>query len=100
MLAAVKLTNTNATAVYTCPANKQAHVTVNALALADGAISIALTNGAAPTDANWIEKGLTLKSSDVLERTQIVLTAGQKIYAQTDAANAFTVQAYGFEEAA
>ncbi|MBC6714799.1 hypothetical protein H9Q09_01185 [Aurantimonas sp. DM33-3] len=93
-------TNTDAVAVYTVPADKVAAVSVNIAALLANKAKIAITSGAAPTAANWLETQVAMAVGTVLERTGIVLPAGHKIWITSDVANAVSVQVYGIEEAA
>lgn len=97
-LASVALDAQTAAAIYTCPANSRAVVSLNlcnrAATLAK--VRVALTNGAAPTDADWIEYDTPLSGSAVLERTGLALGAGQSIWCQADTADVSAV-AYGIE---
>ena len=98
-LAAVSLTDTNDTLIYTVQAGKFGVLTANLAArLAAAKVRLAITSGGAPTDADWIEPGAPLAEGGVLERTGLTLSAGQKIYAGTDIAGV-SVGVWGILEA-
>ncbi len=47
-------------------------------------IRLALTDGAAPAESEWIEYDQALAPSGVLERTGLALASGQALYARAD----------------
>lgn len=48
-------------------------------------LSVAVTSGKEPTDADWIEWRARLKTSDVLSRHPIPLGVGGRVYASASA---------------
>lgn len=82
-LAAADLAADTDTLVYTLPTGKKASVNISLCARTQAAqIRLAVTGGSAPTDADWIEYDAALAQGGVLERTQIWLSAGDRIYAR------------------
>jgi len=69
--------------VYTCPADTFSVVTVNFTNRNAQArnIRLAISDGASPTNAEWVEYDTELIGNGVLERTGLVLSAGQRIVA-------------------
>lgn len=91
--------NTDAVLVYTVPDSQKAAVTVNVAATANNTAKIAITPpGTVPGVAHWLETGQMLGPGQVLERTGLVLTAGCRVYVQTNTANSIAVQVLGIEE--
>jgi len=90
-------TGTNAT-VYTCPADTFAVVSVNYCNRSNQAQSVrlAIADAATPTTSEYIEYDAEVLAKGVLERTGLVLAAGQKIVAYASAAGA-SVVVYGIE---
>lgn len=88
------------TALYTVPVDQRAVFTVSLCCrLAAAKIRLALTDdGAAPTDADWIEYDTGLQPFAVLERTGLALAAGQNLYARADVAGVSAV-VFGIQEA-
>ncbi|MCG2663356.1 MULTISPECIES: hypothetical protein [Brevundimonas] len=104
-LASASLAAGVVTALYTVPAGKQAIVTVALCnrGAASAKIRVALTNGAAPTDADWIEYDTPLPAAggsggSVLERTGLSLGAGQQIHVHATTA-AVSATVHGLEQA-
>jgi len=94
-LAAADLSADTQTLVYTLPPGKKASVNISVCARAQSAqIRLAVTGGSAPTDADWIEYDASLSQNGVLERTQIWLAAGERIYARANEAGV-SVLVYG-----
>lgn len=99
-LASVALDAQTPTAIYTCPANSRAVVSLNLCnrGTTNAKVRVALTNGSAPTDADWIEYDTSLSGSAVLERTGLALGAGQSIWCNSDLA-AVSAVVWGIEGA-
>lgn len=92
------------TTVYTCGSgvgNTAVAATVTVSLCNRGAapatVRIAVAAAAAPTAAEYIEYGVTLPAGGVLERTGIVLSAGERIVAYSDAATV-SARVHGFEK--
>ena len=90
---------TTDTTVYTCPASTFAVVTVslcnrNASTARD--IRIAVATSGTPSDAEYIEYDASLLAKGVLERTGLVLAAGQRIVVYASATDVSAV-VYGIE---
>ena len=86
------------TTLYTCPTNNFAVVSVTVANRNATAISVrlALTTSASVTDNSYLEFGATIPANGVLERTGIVMAAGQLIVVWASATNVNAV-AYGIE---
>lgn len=96
-----KLASTNWTVVATVPDGKRGAYTVNIAPLGSCKVSLAVTSGAVPGDADIVENATPLAiGNGPLARDGIVLDAGAKIYAKTDVANMAAVQVWFIEEAA
>ena len=87
------------TTLYTVPAGKLTTANVSICNRGSGQIKVrlALSAGAAPTSAEWLEYDTPIPGNGVLERTGLVLEAGKNIVVYTDVATASCV-AFGFEE--
>jgi hypothetical protein len=88
---------TNAT-LYTCPDNTFAVVTVS-LCNRSGSnttVRLAVASADVPLDSEFIEYDATVLSKGVLERTGIVLAAGEKIVVRSSGTGTSAV-AYGIE---
>ena len=90
---------TTDTTVYTCPASTFAVVTVslcnrNASTARD--IRVAVSTSGTPSNAEWLEYDASLLAKGVLERTGLVLAAGQRIVVYTSATDVSAV-VYGIE---
>ena len=90
---------TTDTTVYTCPASTFAVVTVslcnrNASTARD--IRIAVSTSGTPSNAEWLEYDASLLAKGVLERTGLVLAAGQRIVVYASATDVSAV-VYGIE---
>jgi hypothetical protein len=97
-LAHINLANTDSTLVYTCPASKRAVLSVSMCNRNIGSVALylALTaNSVSNTD--YLEYGAVCGGSGVLERSGLLLVAGDKLYAQTATSNV-SVVVYGIEE--
>jgi hypothetical protein len=92
------LAATTNTTLYTCPAGyfSVASVTICNRNPTSVTVRLALTSSATITDNSYIEYGVTIPANSVLERTGLVLTAGQLlvVYASSSSVNAV---AYGIE---
>ena len=89
------------TALYTVPAASRAVFTVSFCnrAATGAKVSLALTGGADPTDADWIEFDTPIQAAgsaggSVLERTGLALGVGQKLFVRSDVPGVSAV-AYG-----
>lgn len=86
------------TTVYTVPSGYFTAASVNLCNRGNGAITVRLAIASAdtPTAAEWIEYDCEVLSKGVLERTGILLSAGQKVVAYSSAANV-SVVVFGIE---
>lgn len=85
--------------VYTCPADTFAVVSINIVnrnTASSARIKVALSDTSSPTNAEWIEHDSELLEYGVIERTGIVVGAGQNIVVESSAANV-TAMVYGIE---
>tara|TARA_B100000780_G_scaffold154816_1_gene108270 strand:- start:2065 stop:2382 length:318 start_codon:yes stop_codon:yes gene_type:complete len=89
------------TTVYTCPASTFAVVSINFLNRGNAScyVRLAVADAATPTAAEFMEYDTELTSKAVLERTGLVLSAGQLLVVYTNLANISAV-AFGIETAA
>jgi hypothetical protein len=97
-LGVTDLAATTNTTLYTCPAGffSVASVTIcnrNSTAVT---IRLALTTSSTVTDNSYLEYGTTIPANSVLERTGLVLAAGQLIVVYSSATLVDAV-AYGIE---
>lgn len=101
-LGAADIAATTNTTVYTCPAATYAVVAVN-ICNRSGTLSsdirVALATLDTPTDAEYIEYDVAVGPKNVIERTGVVLSAGQRIVVYSSLANISTV-VVGIETAA
>jgi len=104
-LAAQNLTAGVVTELYVVPAATRVVLTANLCnrAATLPKVRLAVTDGAVPTDADWIEYDTPLPAAgssegSVIERTGLALAAGQKIFARADIAGVSAVL-YGVKEA-
>lgn len=100
-LGASDVSATTNTTVYTCPADTYAVVAVNICnrGASTAALRLALAASDTPTAAEYIEYDADVFANNVLERTGIVLAAGQKLVVYSSAANISAV-VVGIETAA
>lgn len=104
-LASVNLDAEAVTAIYTCPPGQRAIVTLNLCNRADASarVRVALTNGAAPTDADWIEYDTPIPaagsaSGSILQLSGLALGAGQQVHVHPSAAGV-SATVVGLEQA-
>lgn len=99
ILGKASLAATTETLLYTAPTGRVVSLSVNLCNLsADTAkVRLAMVDGATTTDAHYIEYDTSLEAKGVMERTGLVISAGQKVVAYSDIANV-SVVVYGFEE--
>lgn len=81
-LAASNLPADAVTALYTVPPGLRAVFTVSLCNRSTSLVKVrlALTDGGAPQDADWLEYDQALAASGVLERTGLALAEGQTVY--------------------
>ena len=88
------------TAVYTCPAGYYSVITVALLNYTDSAttfkLSIVESGNTNPVVSDYIEYDSVLSSKNVIERTGLVLSAGQKIV-MSSPTSGVVVNVYGIE---
>jgi hypothetical protein len=101
-LSGTDLTTTAATSVYTCPVTTFSVVSVsicNRTALAV-TVNLALTTtGSTPANTDYLEFGSSLSANGVLERTGIVMAAGNQLIVTAGTGNAVSVVVVGIETA-
>jgi hypothetical protein len=97
-LAAANLAAETSTVVYECPENTFAVVTVSICNRGNTGTDVRLSLGTVspPPTSDFLEFDLNLSAKGVLERTGIVLGAGQKISAYSSLDNT-SVVIYGIE---
>lgn len=97
-LAAADLAAATLTDVYTVPANRRATFTVNFCnrSAAERTVRLALCSGAIQ-NADYIEFDTALPANGVLERTGLMLTAGQLVRARANSTDVSCV-VWGAEE--
>lgn len=98
-LGAVDLTAETNTTLYTAPSGFYSVANVNVCNRTNQAatIRIALSASGTPTDAEWVEYNAEIPARGILERTGLVVGAGQNIVAYSDTADVSAV-AYGIEQ--
>jgi len=86
------------TAIYTVPADKIATANINLCNRTDSEITarIAVRNGPM-TDADYLEYDTSIPAHGVLERSGIVMSAGETIVTYASTAGV-SVRVHGFEE--
>jgi len=89
----------NAKTVYTVPSGKVATVNLNLCNFTDTArkVYVAIYTGNTYVNADFLEHGTVIPAHGVLERTGLVLSAGEQLSAWDDGAGV-SARAYGFEE--
>lgn len=103
-LAAHNLAAAVVTEVFVALAGTRPVFTLNLCNRSDGPVKVrvALTEGAVPTDADWIEYDTPIPAAgsvggSVLERTGLALHDGQKLFVRSDVAGISAV-VFGFRE--
>jgi len=88
-LGASNVNATSNTTVYTCPADTYAVIAVNICnrGTSSAAIRIAVSDSDSPSTAEYIEYDTDVFAKNVLERTGIVLSAGQRIVVYSSESN-------------
>lgn len=98
-LGAEDIAATTNTTVYTCPASTFAVVTIslcNRNASSSRNIRLAVSTGGTPSNAEYVEYDSELLAKGVLERTGLVLSAGQRLVVYSSATDISAV-VYGIE---
>lgn len=97
-LAAQDLTAATLTTAYTTPASTYAVISVSICnrGTSTSLISLALADADTPTAGEYIEFETSLLAKNILERTGIVLGAGQKLVVRSSEANV-NIVAVGIE---
>ena len=92
------LAATTNTTLYTCPAGyfSVASVTICNRNATSVTVRLALTSSATDTDNSYLEYGTTIPANSVLERTGLVLSAGQLLVVYSSSSSVDAV-AYGIE---
>lgn len=99
-LAASNLPAAQDVALWTVPPENRAVVTVAICnrSATSAKVRLAITDGAAPVDADWIEFDSNLPGSGVLERTGLALSTGQQVYVRASVVG-ISASVYGIVEA-
>jgi len=99
LLGKQKLENWNAKTVYTVPTGKVATVNLNLCNFTGDARKVFVVACTTNTyvNADFLEHGTLIPAHGVLERTGLVLSAGEKLRAWDDGAG-ISARAHGFEE--
>jgi hypothetical protein len=89
------------TTVYTCPASTFAVVSINFLNRGNSScfVRLAVADASTPTAGEFMEYDTELTAKSVLERTGLVLSAGQLLVVYSNAVNVSAVT-FGIETAA
>ena len=89
------------TTVYTCPASTFAVVSINLLNRGNSScfVRLAIAAASTPTNGEFIEFDTELTPKSLLERTGIVMQAGNLLVVYTNVANVSS-EAFGIETAA
>ena len=89
------------TTVYTCPASTFAVVSINFLNRGNAScfVRLAVADASTPTAGEFMEYDTELTAKSVLERTGLVLSAGQLLVVYSNAVNISAVT-FGIETAA
>ena len=98
LLAAVDIAVNNYTQIYEAPSNTFSVVTVSVCnrGSTNADIRLTLSNDFPPTSEHYLEFDTSLLAKGVLERTGIVVAAGQKIGARSTSADV-SIVVYGIE---
>jgi hypothetical protein len=98
----VDLTTTAATSVYTCPVTTFSVVSVSICNRTASAVTVNLaltTTGSTPATTDYLEFGASLSANGVVERTGIVMSAGNQLVVTAGTGNALSVIVVGIETA-
>jgi hypothetical protein len=101
-LSGVDLTTTSATSVYTCPVTTFGVVSVSICNRSALAVTVRLaltTSGSTPANTDYLEFDSSLSANGVLERTGIVMTAGNQLVVTAGTGNVLSVVVVGIETA-
>ena len=101
-LSGTDLTTTAATSVYTCPVTTFSVVSVSICNRTALAVTVRLaltTSSATPATTDYLEYDSSLSANGVLERTGIVMTAGNQLVVTGGTGNALSVVVVGIETA-
>ena len=92
---------TTYTSVYTVPVTTLSYVNVNIANrnTTNVAVRVAITTGATPTTAQFIEYDVDIAPNGVLERSGLVMDTGKQLVVYSDTTNV-SVAIYGVEQAA
>lgn len=99
-LGGTDLTTTSATSVYTCPVTTFSVVSISLCNRTASAVTvrIALTSsGSTPATTDYLEYDSSLSANGVLERTGIVMSAGNQLVVTAGTGNAVTAIVVGIE---
>lgn len=97
-LGAADLAAATDTELYVVPTGKKASVNAAFCARTQSAdVRLAVTDGTAPAAKDWIEYDVSIVASGILERTQIWMAAGEKLFARASTTGV-SVVVYGPEE--
>lgn len=93
LLGRADLAATTNTTVYTVPASTQSAVNINICNRGSSAVTVrlALSDGASPANADYIEYDAEVPAKGVLERTGISLDTGKRVVAYASSANVSVV---------
>jgi hypothetical protein len=98
----VDITTTGATSVYTCPVTTFSVVSVSICNRTASAVTVSLaltTTGSTPATTDYLEFGASLSANGVVERTGIVMSAGNELVVTAGTGNALSVIVVGIETA-
>lgn len=86
-------------ALYTCAAGAGATLNLSMCnrTASVATVRVAITSGGAPAPADYVEYDTQLPANGILERTGLVMTAGEKLYVRADIAG-ISARAHGFEK--
>jgi len=100
-LGSASLSSETDTTVYTVPASTVATINVSIVnrGAESSVVNVAIASSGSPADAEFIEYGVTIPAKGVLERTAIVVGAGERVVVRSTTANC-SVRVHGFEEIA
>jgi hypothetical protein len=88
------------TTIYTCPAETTAVVNVNLCNRGGLGATVRVSIGAAsPAEADYVEYGAVIPAGGVLERSGLVVGAGEVLVARANTGDV-AVRAFGYEEEA